>query len=351
MRVAYLPALAGSLLLSAPVVAQEEGTVGQEQKEEAKPSQSVQDVYREQGALFSNRLTIEPSITYTHSDRRNLELSGFLALDAIFLGNISVDREKNDTITTDLTFRYGITNRLEVNASIPYIYRRTRSQSGGGSGGSAQTLVEETVDDGGLGDVSAGVNYRLLRERGTRPDIVWNVRARAPTGREPFGIETRTVANGNLTFRKELPTGSGVWAVTTGLSFIKTTDPAILFASVNYQYNLNQEFDDIGSSSGDQPGEIDLGYSISFGAGTAFALNQKLSLSLSYSQRFTFTTEQKQQGGSWQEVIGSEANAASMNFGTTYAMTDHLSFVGNVGMGLTPDAPDVSVTVKFPYTF
>jgi len=330
----------------------EQGTVGQQQKEEAEPSRSVQNVYREQGALFSDRLTLEPSLTYTRSDRRSLDLNGFLALDAIFLGNINVDREKNDTLTAELTARYGVTNRLEVSATIPYIYRHTRSETGGGDNGSGTSLIGKTVTDHDVGDVSFGLNYRLFREGPDNPDVVWNLRASAPTGREPYGIETVTVdPNENLTVREELPTGTGVWSLSSGFSVIKTTDPAILFASVTYQHNFEESFGDISSQAGAQPGRIDLGDSVSYGLGTAFALNPELSLSISYSQRFAFQTKQKPQGGSWSEVVGSEANSSSMNLGATYALNEHLNFVANIGIGMTPDAPDMSVNLKFPYTF
>lgn len=56
---------------------------------EARPSQSVENVFREEHALFSDRLTIEPGINYSYSDRSQLALRGFLALDAIFLGEIN----------------------------------------------------------------------------------------------------------------------------------------------------------------------------------------------------------------------------------------------------------------------
>ncbi|RUA22625.1 hypothetical protein DSL92_04920 [Billgrantia gudaonensis] len=46
---------------------------------EAQPSQSVRDVLREEHALFSDRLTIEPGISYSYSDRSELALNGFLA--------------------------------------------------------------------------------------------------------------------------------------------------------------------------------------------------------------------------------------------------------------------------------
>ena len=40
------------------------------------------------------------------------------------------------------------------------------------------------------------------------------------------------------------------------------------------------------------------------------------------------------------KVIGSDANAASLNLGVTYALNQHTTLVTLLGIGLTPDAPD-----------
>ena len=79
--------MAVSLGTAVSAQAQQDGTQG-EVVREARPSQSVEDVLREEHALFSDRLTIEPGISYSYSDRSQLALRGFLALDAIFLGLI-----------------------------------------------------------------------------------------------------------------------------------------------------------------------------------------------------------------------------------------------------------------------
>lgn len=83
----------------------------------------------------------------------------------------------------------------------------------------------------------------------------------------------------------------------------------------------------------------------------AFALNDRMSLSMSYAHRFAQRSRIKQLGSSWNSIVGSDSSSGSLNFGVTYAMSEKLSMVANVGMGVTPDAPDVTVGVKFPYNF
>ncbi len=321
---------------------------------EAPASRSAEAVYQEQHALFDRKFTLEAGLTYSRSDRRQLTLNGFLALDAIFLGNISVDEVKADILTLDLTGRYTLSDRMQMDLNLPFLYRSTTYQSGG-AGGASTDLIEHDVTLGPeLGDVSAGVYYQLFKEAASRPDVVWNVRVKAPTGSDPYGVEIIEVpgSSGNLRVPRKLPSGNGVWALSTGLSFVKTLDPAILFANVGYFYNFEGDFGDIDSRPDTvTPGSVKLGDSFQYGLGTAFALNERMSLSLSYSQRFTAKSKTKRAGEGWQSIVGSDANAASLNFGVTYALAERDALVFNVGSGLTPDAPDVTVGAKYVTTF
>ena len=88
-----------------------------------------------------------------------------------------------------------------------------------------------------------------------------------------------------------------------------------------------------------------------FGIGVAYALNERLSLSLSYTQRFIGETKTKLEGQDWAEIIGSDAAVGILNTGLTYAITDNLTMVTNIGAGLTEDAADVTFSIGFPYNF
>jgi len=320
---------------------------------EAPASRSAQAVYQEQHALFDSKFTLETGITYTRTDRKQLILNGFLALDSIFLGDISVDDVKADILSLDVLGRWGVTPRLQVDVAAPFMFRRTAYLSKNNAG----VAVEETVSSDNqleLGDVSVGMYYQLAPETLERPDIVWNLRIKAPTGTDPYGIKSITVADsdGNLTVPERLPSGNGVWAVSTGLSFVKTIDPAIMFASVGLFYNHPEKFSDISSEPGvTVPGEVKLGDSFQYGVGTAFAINETSSISFSFTHRITSRSESRINGGDWVTIIGSEANSANLNIGMTHALSNETSMVVNLGVGLTPDAPDMSIGVKFPHVF
>ena len=325
---------------------------GEKVVKEAPASRSAEAVYQEQHALFDRKFTIETGLTYSHSDRRDLFLNGFLALDAIFLGNINLDRIKSDIWTLDVTGRYSATDRLQFDVNVPYLYRDSNFSSVG-VGFSTSAVSEKDVTNSDLGDVSAGVFYRLFQETPDNPDTVVSLRVKAPTGKDPYGIKfVEDPTNSNLKAPTDLPTGNGVWSMSAGVSFIKTVDPAILFANLGYTYNFEHSFSDISSDpTARQAATVDLGDQYSLGAGMAFALNERMSLSMSYAHNFTRKTRVKAKGGNWQDVNGSDVSSGTLNMGVTYSMTDHLSMLANVGIGVTPDAPDVTVGVKFPYNF
>lgn len=311
---------------------------------------STEDLMIEQHNVFDRALTFDFGLSYQHYNRKDLALRGFLALDAIFLGEINLDRVRSDQWTADLVTRYTLNDRWQLELALPYMMRSTNYQSTGKEN-SSRELEEQSVSDGGLGDLSLAIYYRVVAEDMDWPDLVWNLRAKAPTGKDPYGIEFNTSESGNLMTPKELATGNGLWELSTGFSLVKTLDPAILFANLNYGHSLKQSFDDISYQPGDQPGSIQLGDWYEYGLGVAFALNERFSLSFNINQRITLESEQGAEGFDMEKVTGSDANAASFGMGSTWAISDNLSMAVNWSAGLTTDAPDYSIGIRFPYRF
>ncbi|MDX9663586.1 hypothetical protein QMK50_01125 [Pseudomonas sp. P5_152] len=328
---------------------------GQSLADDTQPAQSVSNLYDEASGFFGGgKFSVETGVTYARYDTRTLILNGFLALDSIFLGNINLDRIKADNWTFDLTGRYNLNNRWQFDLNVPVVYRESTYQSGGASGGAANVTSEETVtQDPTIGDVNFGVAYKFLDESVNSPDAVFTLRVKAPTGKEPFGIKLRQVdSNSNLFIPDDLPTGNGVWSITPGVSLVKTFDPAVLFGSLSYTHNLEESFDDISSTVNvDTPGKVRLGDSFQIGAGVAFALNEKMSMSFSVSDLVQRKSKLKADGGDWQSVTSSDANAGYFNVGMTVAASDNLTIVPNLSIGLTDDAPDFTFSLKFPYYF
>lgn len=329
------------------------GGVGEEpERRSPAPSDAVVEVSQEQQGRFGDRFGFDLGLGYSHFDNARISLNGFLALDAIFLGTISIDQIKSDVFTVDPTIRYGITDRLFVDANLPFLYRTSNFRSGG-AGGSASALVEKTVHDQGIGDLSIGASYRLMTETLRRPDVVVSARVKFPTGRDPFGVEFVEVENsqGNLEVPESLATGTGVYGASLGVAVLKTLDPMVVFGNLTYFRNFSRDFDDIDENAGDIPGRVDIGDAWQFGAGLAFALNDKSSISMSYSQRLVERTRLTPDGQDTRVVAGSQANVGIANFGATFSLSPRLALVANVGIGLTDDSPDMSVAIRLPFRF
>lgn len=328
---------------------------GQSLANDSQPAQSVSNLYDEASGFFGGgKFSVETGITYSRYDSRQLVLNGFLALDSIFLGAINLDRIKADTWTLDLTGRYNFNNRWQFDLNVPVVYRESTYQSGGGNSGAANVTTEDTVkEDPTIGDVNFGVAYKFLDESANTPDAVVTLRVKAPTGKDPFGIKLVRVAdNSNLAVPESLPTGNGVWSITPGISLVKTFDPAVLFGSLSYTYNMEESFDDISSNPAVKtPGKVRIGDSFQIGAGIAFALNEKMSMSFSVSDLVQRKSKLKEDGGDWQAVVSSDANAGYFNIGMTIAATDSLTIVPNLSIGMTDDAPDFQFSLKLPYYF
>ncbi|AMJ57101.1 MULTISPECIES: hypothetical protein [Stenotrophomonas] len=327
-------------------------TEAQQAKEAAR--RSVDDVKQQQSALFNQRLTLENSVTYARYDRKQLTLNGFLALDAIFLGNIAIENVESDSLTYNFAARWGLNPRLTLNLDVPYIARKTIYQKGG-AGGSAAAIAQEETHGTGIGDVTVSANYKLFGERGWRPETVLTGAVTAPTGREPYGLDWKVIERDDDDFIRfavpaKQPTGNGLWQANIGLSAVKSADPAILFGNIGYVRSFKRSFNDIDANPDTvNPGEVVLGDSYYFGAGIAFAFNERTSLSISFSDRMSARASTRYKNGKWMKVIGSDGNAGTLNLGVTYALTSKATFVSMLGIGLTPDAPDFSLAFKVPY--
>nr|WP_232446359.1 hypothetical protein [Burkholderia ubonensis] len=335
--------------------AAETGAIGTTQKA-AEPTRTAAEeavAQREHAPLFEHKLTIDWGISDTYYDRRQLQLSGFLALDAIFLGNLNLGQTKSHQLMSDVDVRYGLTERISVDADVPYMYR-TSTFMNGGAGGAANTLSDTSVNSHALGDVNFGLYYQFVKEHGSVPDIVGSLRVKAPTGTSPFGIKLLQADpnNTNLVAPSKLPTGTGFWSITAGVSVLKTYDPVVLFGSVSYTYNVARSFSDISSVVGQtQPAKVKLGDIVQFGGGVALAFSERDSASIAYTMAIEPSTRTQAPGGSWQRVPGSQTTASTLGFGLNHVFNKHLTMNASVAIGLTPDAPNFVVGLRFPYTF
>ena len=350
-----MPPTEGAGLQAQRPAAQAGQTIGEEQQR-ASQDERAKDralTVREHAPLFERRFSLDVGSSYSYYDRRQLALSGFLALDAIFLGSINLDQVKANTFTIDVTGRYGLTPRLSLEANVPYVIRNTRFISGG-AGGASSKLSEYSLTSKGIGDASVAAYYQFVKESQRWPDIVGSVRVRIPTGESPFGIKLIQADpnNNNLNVPEALPTGTGMYSVTLGVSALRTYDPVILFANLAYTYNIGRKFDDISPVQGQVvPATVYMGNPFQLSAGMALALNDRAALSFSVATSHSGATHTKDQNGDKGRVVGSSANATTFNVGGTYVLPSGWTVNGQAVLGLSPDAPNYVLGLRASRAF
>ena len=177
------------------------------------------------------------------------------------------------------------------------------------------------------------------------PDLILRVGGKFPTGKDPYNLNRRFDADFGTTVATEFPTGTGHWGFSMGGTFIKSVDPAIIFLNAAYFFNFPRNVGIVGNPPQDF-GNIDLGDSFEYNIGLILALQEKLSLNFSYNQRITGKTTRNGVG-----LTDTAINAISFKIGATYVISPRYLVDFNVGIGLSEDAPDVSVLVRFPISF
>jgi hypothetical protein len=242
-----------------------------------------------------------------------------------------VDRE---TFIGTLTLRYGLTNRLETEFKVPYVYRdddvRTRPIG--------VSAVEDEVfnaDGDGLGDIEFLARYQMNRGLGGWPFFVGNLRVKSRTGEDPFEVNI----DADTGLPTELATGSGFWAVEPSVTALFPSDPAVFFGNVRYIWNIER---DVGGGFGD----IDPGDGIGFSFGLGFGINERASMSVGYEHTIVGKTEQE-----GNKITGSDTAIGNLLIGYSYRLTDATAVNLNLAVGATEDAPDVRLTLRIPFMF
>lgn len=308
---------------------------------EAPPEQEqarVEALPEGQSALLGRgRLVIEPSFEYSRSSTNRLVFRGAVIAEGIQIGLLEASDTARDTLVASVAARYAVTDRLEVEARVPYIQRNDRITTL--SQNSTQTTRTFELSGGDIGDVEFSARYQLNEGANGAPLFVASARVKSDTGRGPFDLARD--ADGIAT---ELATGSGFWGVQGGVSVLYPSDPVVLFANVSYLYNIDRDIDKAFGTV--TVGHVDPGDSISGGFGFGFALNPRFSYSLGYSHSYVMQTETELND------IMQTSNAlqvGTLQFGMSFRASERQTISTSVDVGVTRDAPDVRVSFRAPF--
>ena len=295
-------------------------------------------------------IVIDPSIEYDYWAQNQLGVNGFQIIPGITFGNVIATRFEQNITTAAVTVRGGVTDRLELNAKIPYVYNAGSTNDLIPSGANAQ-LRSVSANGVDFGDIQFGVSYQFNSGENGWPIFVGNFLFKTVTGISPFEVPIITVNDPNGQFLAGTPTklatGTGFYALTPSVTVLLPTAPGVLFANLQLQHNLarTQPVQDRAGGPATpvnlQPGEAP---AITFGIG--FALNDRAALTLSYQQTHVFTAY-----ANGQPITGSPYSFGTFNFGLGYQISQSTRLNLSVGIGAGPNTPAAKVFLELPYRF
>ncbi|MDS7927908.1 hypothetical protein RMB13_00120 [Acinetobacter sp. V102_4] len=319
---------------SAPVVPENTGanqaaTALQKKEGDATQETNLQEVFtsneRQYSLIKRGVVSAYYDLDYTYYRDTRVDLA--LADDSSQLNRLRIEEDANHTLTNSFTVQYGLLDNLTFSATVPFV---------------AKSEIVRDTTAAGLGDISFGARWEPFPLKQGRLPLVLFGNVSTKTGDSPYEIGL-----------DELSTGKGYYSVGVGASTRKYIDPVVLFASASANYGfketgLNQARG--GGANGPRYLEsFDPGISGGFSFGFAYSFNYDVSLTMSYQQSFNMDAEfQFNNGESYQSP---DQSSAMLSFALGVRVSPETIVNGTVGIGLTEDAPDVSLGLSFPLDF
>lgn len=262
-------------------------------------------------------LTYDLNYTFVGQQRITADFSD----GRLTLFDIATDSQH--ILTNTLAVDYGLLDNLTATISVPFVTKYAPNTSG---------LTNAP------GDLVAGARWQPFNRSRDWPTFTVTGNLKLPTGRSPF----KTIAT------EELSTGSGVFSASAGVNVSKVIDPVALFGSINLTANkpeghLNQV------RSGRTLRSVAPGPSLAIGLGFAYAMSYNVSTTMSVQSSFSNRTRLTFEDGS---VFRTALQTSGvMNFGLGWRLSPKTTMNINVGIGLTTESPNFSLSMNLPLHF
>ncbi len=292
------------------------------QKKEGDSSQetNLQEVFtsneRQYSLIKKGEISTFYDLDYTYYRDSRLDLG---IQDGV-VNQLRVEEDANHTYTNTISLQYGLRDNVTVNASIPFV---------------AKTDNLKDASTAGLGDISLGARWEPFPLQAGRLPLILFGNLSTKTGDSPYEINPT----------KDLSTGKGYYSVGVGASTRKYIDPVVLFGSLSANYGFKQS--DLNQVRGSRTiTEFEPGISGGFAFGFAYSFNYDVSLTMSYQQSFNLASQFKYDTGESFKPADQTSSTFAIALGVRTSPDTIVN--GTLGIGLTEDAPDVSLGLSFP---
>jgi len=328
-------------------------TVGQAPTEQRQVQVAI---LAEQGGIITRRgrLTLEGDVEYTRADNNTVIFRGVEIPTSVLIGVFDINQSRQDLITAAGVVRLGVTNRLELNARIPFVYQSSKTVLAPVADPNNPNAgqLDRAVTNANLGDVEFGFRYQFTNGHNGSPYLIAGVQAVVPSGIGPFSVPYDSLGNA-----LKATTGAGFWGITPNLTAILPTDPAVLFATLGYTINIGRNVDKmIGPAFIEH---VSPGGEPNASVGIAISLNPRTSISFGYAHtwvlgtrtRFETTNTQTGELGDETTIKTRDLQLGRLLFGISYRVNPKTTINWTVEGGLTADAPEVRTAIRIPFTF
>jgi hypothetical protein len=298
------------------------------QKKEGDASQetNLQEVFtsneRQYSLIKKGVISSYYDLDYTYYRDTRIDLA--LSDNSSQLNRLRVEEDANHTLTNSFTFQYGVLDNLTLSATVPFVAK-------------SEIIKDKTT--AGLGDISLGARWEPFPLKQGRLPLVLFGSVSTKTGDSPYEIGI-----------DELSTGKGYYSVGVGASTRKYIDPVVLFASASANYGFKESGLNQARGSGAKGPRylqsFDPGISGGFSFGFAYSFNYDVSLTMSYQQSFNMNAEF--QFNNDESYKSPDQSSGMLSFALGVRVSPDTIVNGTVGIGLTEDAPDISLGLSFP---
>lgn len=297
----------------------------QQQEGDATQQENLEEVFTasEQQYSLVKKGSYSGTYDFEYSYYRDAQLD--LALDdgSSNLTRLRIEDNANHNITNTFTLQYGLLDNLTLTASLPLV---------------AKSDVIKDTTTAGLGDISFGARWEPFPLKQGRLPLILFGNVSTKTGDSPYEVNAQT----------DLSTGKGYYSVGGGASTRKYIDPVVLFASVSANYGFKES--DINQLRGQRVlDSFEPGISGGFAFGYAYSFNYDVSMTMSYQQSFNTASKFVFESGESSEPA--DQSSASLGISLGVRVSPETIVNGSVGIGLTEDAPDISLGLSFPLDF
>jgi hypothetical protein len=323
----------------------QQSPVGQPPPQQLRPELADVSLASQGGVLTPKGVfSFEPQFGYQYSSNNQFLVEGLNVVPGITIGSENVRSLVDRMITSTLGGRLGVTDRFEVEAEVPYVFRADATTLSGliPSG----TVLQQNAYGYGIGDVQFGGHYQINNGADGWPYFVANLLVKSDTGRDPFEVPI----NVNTGLPTTLPTGTGFWAFQPSITAIYPSDPVVFFVNVKdiYQIPRHAVLQPSAPAFITSPENVFIAPGNAFGAsiGMGFGINEKASFSLAFEDTVFLSTYEN-----GVRVSGSTFDIGDLDLGFNYVINPRISINLGVQIGATKAAPDASVLLRIPIKF